>query len=96
MVKPETDAMRSETGTGATMRRDPTGGAGLPPLPEVLAEPFWDPEPYRTREVREAQHSLLVAMARRMGEEGLPAHSFDEAIACLEQAAVAAEIAAWR
>jgi len=97
MVKPETDAMPSETGTGTTRRRDPMGwAAGLPPLPEVLAEPFWDPEPYRTREAREVRHSALVAMVRQMGAEGLPAHSFDEAIACLDEAAVAAEFTAWR
>jgi hypothetical protein len=84
--------MRSETGTRATTRRDPCDWAtGLPPLPEVLAEPFWDPEPYRTREAREVRRSALAAMARQMGEEGLPAHSFDEAIACLDDPAIAAE-----
>ncbi|HTT68909.1 MAG TPA: hypothetical protein VMF70_12860 [Gemmatimonadales bacterium] len=83
--------MRSETRGEATTPHDPSGGArGLPPLPDVLAEPFWDPEPYRTREAREEQRSALEAMARRMSREGLPAGSFDEAIACLDEAAAGA------
>ena len=79
--------MRSETRIEATTRGDRSGGAtDLPPLPDVLAEPFWDPAPYRTREARETRRSALEAIARRMGEEGLPAHCFDEAIACLDEA----------
>ena len=82
--------MRSQARIEATTRGGRFGGAaGLPPLPDVLAEPFWDPEPYRTREARETRRSALDAMALRMGEEGLPAHCFDEAIACLDEAGAA-------
>jgi len=68
--------------------------AELPPMPDVLAEPFWDPEPYWTRETRAARRCALEAEARRMGTEGFPAGCFSEAIACLDEAAIAEERAA--
>jgi len=57
----------------------------LPPLPEVLSEPFWDPELYRTRETRQAQWTALTEMARRMARDGLPARGFGEALAWLDE-----------
>ena len=88
--------MRSKRRGEATVRPDAAGGpAALPPLPDVLAEPFWDPEPYWTRATREERRCALEAEARRMGEAGFSAGSFSEAIACLDEAAIAEERAAW-
>lgn len=49
-------------------------------LPDVLAEPFCDPELYWTREARQALRTALLAEEQSMAAHGFPAQGFHEAI----------------
>jgi len=55
-------------------------------LPDVLSEPFFDPELYRTRELREALGQALRAEVRAMTEQGLTGGTFYEAIRLVDEA----------
>ena len=53
-------------------------------LPDVLAEPFFDPELYLTREGRQALRTALVAEVKSLAEHGMPAGGYREAITYLD------------
>ncbi len=53
-------------------------------MPDVLAEPFFDPELYLTREGRQALRTAMAAEAKSMAEHGMPAGDYREAITYLD------------